>query len=377
MNILCIGDVMIAGEKFEKACQELSIADKIIEVADWETNWDRLQKRRLVIEKRGPAAEPVLPAIQKASKETQLLFVLFAPVSAAAMDTLPDLRLIGASRAGTENVDVSAATERGIVVHNIMGRNAHAVSDFAVGLLLAEVRNIGRAHYAVKTGHWRKDFVNSSFIPELSGKTVGIVGFGHIGRLVARKLSGFEVSVLVYDPFVADELMARYNAHKVSREVLFAKADFVTIHARLTEETQGLVGADELKRMKPTAILINTARAGLVDEEALYEALKTKKIAGAALDVFWTEPLPEGSRWLELDNVTLSSHIAGTTADALNNSPYLLTRDVNKLLTGDSPEFVVNREVLDHPGVQEWLRSVKQSCEPGMDPIGDLPADPG
>jgi D-3-phosphoglycerate dehydrogenase len=141
---------------------------------------------------------------------------------------------------------------------------------------------------------------------------------------------------------------------------LFAEADFVTVHARLTEETQGLVGADELNRMKPTAVLINTARAGLIDEEALYVALKTKKIAGAALDVFWIEPLAEDSRWLALDNVTLTSHIAGTTADALNNSPYLLTRDVNQLLTGGSAEFVVNPEVLDHPKLRQWLESLRK-----------------
>jgi D-3-phosphoglycerate dehydrogenase len=360
MNILCIGDVMIPGEQFARACQELSVANPRVEVADWETNWDRLQNRRLAIEKHGPDAEPVLAEIQRAHQGTEMLFVLFAPVSAAAMDTLPNLRLIGASRAGTENVDVPAATERGIVVHNIMGRNAQAVSDFAVALLLAEARNIARAHHAIKTGQWRKNFVNSDFVPELSGKTVGIIGFGHIGRLVAKKLSGFEVNVLVYDPFVADEVTAQYYAHKVSKEVLFGEADFVTVHARLTEETQGLVGADELNRMKPTAILINTARAGLIDEAALYDALKSRKIAGAALDVFWIEPLAEDSRWLELDNVTLTSHIAGTTADALNNSPYLLTRDVNKLLTGESAEFVVNPEVLDHPRLREWLQSLQK-----------------
>lgn len=360
MNILCIGDVMIQGKLFQKACAELKIKNRKIEVTDWETDWDKLQKRRLIIEKQGPEAEPVLPAVLQADKKTEILLVLFAPVSDKTMEALPNLRLIGACRAGIENLDIRAATQRGIIVHNVMGRNAHAVSDFAIGLLLAEVRNIGRAFYAMKTNVWRKNYLNSDFIPELTGKTVGIVGFGHIGRLVARKLSGFDLKILVFDPFVANEKVNKYKAVKVSKEELFSQSDFICVHARLVEDTKGLVGAKELNLMKPTAVLINTARAELIDEEALYHALKNKKIAGAALDVFWTEPLPENSQWLQLDNVTLTPHIAGTTADALMNSPFLLTRDVNKLLMGEKPDFIVNPEVLDNPEAQAWLRSIER-----------------
>ena len=124
MKILCIGDAMIPGEQFKKACGEFSGHGHALTVADWESNWDLLQSRRLVIEKQGPAAEPVLPMIQRADQETEMLLVLFAPVPASAMDALPNLRLIGAARAGLENVEVQAATERGILVHHIMGRNA-------------------------------------------------------------------------------------------------------------------------------------------------------------------------------------------------------------------------------------------------------------
>ena len=358
MKILCIGDVMIPGEQFRQACGEIAVPGREVAAVDWETDWDRLQNRRLVIEKQGPEAEPVLPQILSADKETEMLLVLFAPVSAAAMDALPRLRLVGAARAGLENVDVAAATKRGIVVHNIMGRNAHAVSDFAVGLLFAEARNIARAHHAVKSGTWQKTFPNSEVIPEITGKTLGIVGFGYIGQLVAKKLSGYDLTVLVYDPFVSDAALAKAGAAKVTKEELFSRADFVSIHARLTDENKGMVGRAEISLMKPTAILVNTGRAGLVNEDALYEALKEKRIAGAALDVFWTEPLPDGSRWRGLDNVTLTTHIAGTTADALRNSPYLLARDVNALLTGGEPRFIANREVLDHPDVKDWLEKL-------------------
>jgi D-3-phosphoglycerate dehydrogenase len=313
----------------------------------------------LVIEKQGPDAEPVLPIIQHADKETEILLVLFAPVPAGAMEALPNLRLIGAARAGMENVDVQAATERGIFVHHIMGRNAHAVSDFAIGLLIAEARNIARAHLAITQGTWRKSFVNSNVIPEFRGKTLGLVGFGYIGQLVAKKIAGFDMNILVYDPFVTNDVAASYNARKVTKEELFTQADFVSVHARLAEDTKGLIGKDEFRLMKPTAIFINTARAGLIDEDALYDALKEQRIAGAALDVFPTEPLPENSRWLELDNVTLTTHIAGTTADALNNSPFLLVRDINKLLTGRTPSFLMNPEVLEHPKANEWLASLR------------------
>lgn len=359
MKILCIGDVMIPSTRFEAACSELNMPGSAIQATDWETDWDHLQNRRLLIEQQGPTAEPVLPEITGADPLTEMLFILFAPVSAAAMDALPSLRLIGASRAGLENIDVAAATERGIIVHNVMGRNAHAVSDFAIGLMFAEARNIGRAHAAIKAGQWRKSYANSDFLPEISGKTLGIVGFGYIGSLVAKKLAGFDLDILVYDPFVSDEALAAAGARRATKEELFSNADFVSVHARLTPETEGLVGPDEIACMKPTAIFINSGRAGLVNEDALYAALKERRIGGAALDVFWKEPLAEDSRWLALDNVTLTPHIAGTTADALNNSPFLLTRDVELLLSGEKPRFIVNPEVLDHPAAREWLAGIR------------------
>jgi D-3-phosphoglycerate dehydrogenase len=349
---------MIPGENFRKACDELVVKEKEIAVKDWESDAIKLQDRRLVIEKKGPDAEPVLPIIQNADKGTEMLLVLYAPVSADAMDAMPSLRLVGAARAGQENVDVAAATERGIIVHNIMGRNSQAVSDFAIGLLFAEARNIARAHHGIKQGTWRKKFVNSEFIPEIMGKTLGLVGFGYIGRLVAQKLVGFKLKVLVHDPFVSEESLREFGAVKVSKEELFKQADFVSVHARLTDSTKGLIGKDVLSLMKPTAILINTARAGLIDEDALFEVLKNRQIGGAALDVHSSEPLGETSRWLELDNVTLTTHIAGTTAEALSNSPYLLVRDINKLLAGESPQFILNPRVLDHPKAKAWLSSL-------------------
>jgi len=359
MEVLCIGDVMIPGNTIGEAAKKLKLKNLKIDIKDWETDWNRLQDRRLVIEKQGPSVEPVVPQILDAHKNTEILMVLFCPVSKEAIDTLPNLKLIGALRAGLENVDVKYATEKGIVVQNIKGRNAQAVSDFAIGLILAEARNIARSYYAIKNGQWRKNFVNSEMIPELQGKTIGLVGFGFIGRLVAQKLSGFEVDILVFDPYVSEDEVKTYRAKKVTLEDLLKNSDFVSLHTRLSEETKNIIGERELSLMKKSAYLINTARAGLIKEEALFNALKDKKIAGAALDVFWEEPIGKNSRWLELDNVTLTSHIAGTTREALTKSPYLLVEDINKLIENKEPKFVVNPEVLQRSEIKKWLEEIR------------------
>lgn len=354
MKIVTIGDAMIPGEKFSEAAEQLG--NNQLVTTNWENNWDELQKRRLVIEQEGPGIEGV-PAEFAENKDADMILGLFAPFSAESMDQLENLKLIGVARAGTENVDIEAATERGIIVTHIMGRNAHAVSDFAIGLMLNEARNIARAHYSIKNGEWRKDFSNSSYIPELYGKTIGLVGFGYIGRLVAEKLQGFNVDVKVYDPYI--DSIDLPNAQLVDKETVFREADFVSVHARLTEENHHLVGEEALSLMKPTAYLINAARSGLVDTDALARALSEKKIAGAGIDVFDVEPIPEDHPLLELDNVTLTTHIAGTTTDVLAQSPYLLVDEVKRILGGEKTSWIKNPEVLEQPSVKTWIQSLK------------------
>ena len=359
MKIKCIGDVMITDDKFVREAKKLSIDEIDISSGNWEMDWDDLQDRRLVIEQNGPGAEEVVGEIKEADDGTEMLLVLYCPVSEEAIKSLPNLKLIGAARAGLENIDVEAATENGVIVEHVMGRNAHAVSDFSIGLMLGESRNIARSHKAVKNNWWRKDFPNSDFIPEMEGKKIGLVGFGYIGQLVAKKLSGFDVEILAYDPYKSAERVKELGATKVEKEELFKNADFVSVHARLSEDNEGMIGEKELNLMKETSYFINTARAGLIDEDALYNVLKEGKIAGAGLDVFWKEPLEEGSRWLELDNVTVTPHIAGTTTGALNKSPRLLVEDINRLIEGEEPKFLVNPEVLEQKEVKEWLESLR------------------
>lgn len=361
MKAILLGDAMIHGEGFEKAWKKyLNAYGNDIIVGDWETDWDKLQYRRLEVEKRGPEIEVVDEIIEKEGKDADVLMGLFVPVSSKVMDAMPNLRIVGVSRAGLENVNVAEATKRGILVFNVQGRNAHAVSDFAVGMMLAECRNIARAHYAIKNGTWRKTFANSDAIPELGGRTVGLIGFGNIGRLVAKKLSGFEVNILVYDPYTSEEDIKSIGATKVELDELMKNSDFVSVHARLTDQNRGMIGEREISLMKETAYFINTGRAGLVDQKALAKALREKKIMGAALDVFTTEPIEPDSEFLTLDNVTLTTHIAGTTTDALTNSPYLLTEDVAKFLNSDKARFIVNKEVLENAEFQAWLEKIRK-----------------
>lgn len=360
LRALLLGDAMIPAPGFVNAWGKyMGAFGDIAFAGEWEPSWDNLQYRRLEVEKNGPEIEPADPLVLEHGKKCNVLAGLFVPVSSKVIDAMPDLRIVGLSRAGLENINVAKATERGILVFNIMGRNSHAVSDFAIGLMLAECRNIARAHYAIKNGTWRKTFANSDNVPELNGKTIGLVGFGFIGSLVAKKLSGFDANVIVYDPWADPARVAASGAKLVELEELFRTADFVSLHARLTDDNKKMVNAKLLGLMKPTAYLINTSRAGLVDQDALAEALRDKKIQGAALDVFTTEPLPADSPFLELDNVTLTTHIAGTTSDALTNSPFLLFEDIAKLFKGEEPNFIVNKEVLLREDFKAWLASVK------------------
>ena len=358
---LLLGDVMIPASGFAQAWEKhLAPYGDVFFAGDWETDYPKLQDRRLKVEQNGPEIEPCEPLVLEHGKDASALMGLFIAVSSKVMDAMPNLRIVGVSRAGLENVNLEEATRRGILVFNVMGRNAHAVSDFAVGMMLAECRNIARAHHSIMNGQWKKkEFVNYNYIPELHGKTVGLVGFGNIGSLVAKKLSGFDANVIVYDPYTSAERIEAAGCRKVEIEELFKTSDFISIHARLTEQNKRMINAELIGMMKPTAYFINTGRSGLVDQDALIAALRDHKIMGAALDVFDTEPLDPASPYRELDNVTLTTHIAGTTADALTNSPFLLMEDIANFLKDGNGRFIVNREVLENEEFKAWLASVR------------------
>jgi len=343
MKLLTIGDLFLPDSLLREVIQPRLPAG--LELATWQ--WDtggleNLQRHNLACEQNGPEAVDIPDGLLDAVAETDLLFTQFCPISRAVLEAAKNLKLVAVGRTGVQNVDVAAATELGIPVLNTPGRNAHAVAEYTIGMILAEMRNIGRAHAALKQGEWRKQYLNDASVPEMPGRTVGLVGFGQIGRLIVQKMAGFETEFLVYDPYVPAEALDELGCRKVELEELMAAADFVSIHAKLTEETRHLIHAGNLARMKPTAYFINTARAELVDEGALVKVLQEGKIAGAALDVYMHEPPAADDPLLALDNVTLSPHQAGVTADAYRTTARLFVENLSALWNGGTPRNLLN-----------------------------------
>lgn len=360
MKAILSGDPMITSEMFKPA-YEKHVKKFFGEMAmgDFETDWSALQDRRLKVEQQGPEIEVVPDIVLNEGKDAELLAGLFVPVSSRLMDAMPKLRIVGLARAGKENINLAEATKRGILAFNVMGRNAEAVSDFAVGLMLAESRNIAKAHNSIKNKGWQKEFSNVDFVPQLKGKKIGIAGFGYIGRLVAQKLQGWDLEVLVYDAYTPEEDIKAANCTPVDKETLFRESDFISIHLRLVEGTKGWASKEYIDMMKPTSYIVNTGRSGLIDMNYLYDALKNKRIAGAGLDVFDEEPIDVNSPFIDLDNVTLTTHIAGTTTEVLTGSPYLLFEDIERFLSGKKASYILNPEVLENPDFKNWLAGVK------------------
>jgi D-3-phosphoglycerate dehydrogenase len=356
MKILGVGDPVIPeGTMQEIFRQQDRLKGEFRKIGWGVDDQAQLQQLRSIYEDKGPGAVPPPRHILQQAAGTQILVVHFTPVSEQIIAGLPELKIIGVARAGVENIDVQAADRRGVLVFNVTGRNAEAVSDFTIGLMLAESRNIARSHAALREGNWRKQFVNTSYSGVLRGKTVGLVGYGQIGRLAARKLMGFGVGIVVYDPYTPASAILEDGCKPTGIGELFRKSDFISLHARLTAENRQFIDADLIAQMKSSAYLINTARAGLVDQRALITALEEKRIGGAALDVFEHEPLPRNSPLRKLDNVTLTSHLAGVTQDTYRLSMELLYKNLADFLENGRQDHLVNPAAGKQPGLQDWL----------------------
>ena len=360
MKIVGIGDPIIPEDTMEELFRQQSRLKGDFHKASWGvSDLAQLQRLRSRYEEKGPGAVPAPTHILEQAADAQILLVHFTPLCAEIISRLPELKMIGAARAGVENIDVKSADNQGVLVFNVTGRNAEAVSDFTIGLMLAESRNIARSHAGLLQGTWRKQFVNTPFSGVFRGKTVGLVGYGQVGRLVARKLKGFGMRIMVYDPYASAEMIRQDGCQTAPLITLFRESDFISLHARLTAETQKLVNAELIAKMKPNAYLINTARAGLVDHDALIEALDKEHIGGAALDVFELEPLPADSPLLKLDNVTLTSHLAGVTQDTYRLSMELLYKNLADFLENGIQDNLINPSAADRPDVQDWLAGLR------------------
>lgn len=266
----------------------------------------------------------------------------YSVFSERLLAALPELRLISVLGTGTDNIDLAACNARGVIVTNCPGAATASVAELTFALMLAVARGVPRADREVRAGVW-------AHLPsfELRGKVLGIVGLGLIGQAVARLGHAFDMPVIAWSFHDDPERAARIGVEMVSLEELLRRADVVSIHLRNSPEARELIGSRELGLMKPSAVLINTARAAIVDDAALLAALREKRIAGAGLDVFRQEPLPGGSPWAELDNVVLTPHAGAVTAEASARLAAMPVENILNFAAGH-PTHVVNPVALEH-----------------------------
>lgn len=246
------------------------------------------------------------------------------------------LKVISKYGVGVDNIDIEAATARGIAVTNTPAANNDAVADLAFGLMLALARRIPEADRETKAGNWKKIIGISVW-----RKKLGVIGLGKIGRQVVKRARGFEMDILGYDVYQDEDFASEYGVKYVSLETLLKESDYITIHTPLNDATRGLIGSKELEMMKEDAFLINTSRGGIIDERALYEALKSNKIKGAALDAYEKEP-PEDSPLKELYNIIMTSHNGAYTEEAIANMGIQAAQNLIDVLEGREVENKIN-----------------------------------
>ena len=274
----------------------------------------------------------------EAAKDCEAILVRILPISKKLIDSCPNLKVVAKHGVGVDNIDLEACRAKGIKVVNTPGANSRSVAEYTMALILSCAKQIPKMASAYKNGNLKaKD--STSFV-EISGKTLGVLGLGKIGREVANMASkGFGMKVLVYDPFIKS-LDLDFTLVE-DKDEIFKEADYISIHSPLTEDTRHSVGKRELDLMKETAYLVNCSRGPIINEDELIEALKNKKIAGAGLDVTEKEPLDPSSELFKLENVIVTNHIAATTKEAMDEMVLRAARGLDDVLESREPEYLI------------------------------------
>jgi D-3-phosphoglycerate dehydrogenase len=343
MKILVAGDRHVLSRLMIEALEQELGEDLEISTLDFPWPVEPAGKIAEVEEASGSEEEVI-----EAADGAEVIVTQLAPITERVLSSLDELKLVVCTRGGPVNVNIDAASERGVAVCYAPGRNAPAAAEYALGLMLAAMKRIPDAHTSLSNGEWRGEFYayEENGI-ELDGATVGLVGFGAIGSRVARVLSAFGSDVLVYDPFVDDAKVEEAGGRKAELDELLESSKVVSIHARLTDETRGMIGADQIARMPEGSVLVNTARGGLLDYDALYDALESGHLKAAALDVYAEEPPPEGSRLFEVPNLVLSPHIAGATRETAYRAASIAAEEVGRYARGEELKNVANRDAVN------------------------------
>lgn len=279
------------------------------------------------------------PALLAALADANAILVRSATkVDAEAIAAAPKLQVIARAGVGLDNVDIKSATTAGVMVVNAPTSNIISAAELTVGHILSLARHIPAAHSALAQGEWKRSAYTGT---ELYEKTVGIIGLGRIGALIAARLQAFGVEVIAYDPYITAARAQQLGVQTVTLDELLEQSDFITIHMPKTPETTGMIGAEQLAKMKPTAYVVNVARGGLIDEDALHDALVAKTIAGAGLDVFVQEP-PKESPLLALSNVVVTPHLGASTDEAQEKAGISVAKSVRLALAGELVPDAVN-----------------------------------
>ncbi|MCR5783776.1 MAG: 2-hydroxyacid dehydrogenase [Clostridia bacterium] len=283
----------------------------------------------------------------EAVSDADLLIVHLCPVNEDLLDAAKNLKAVLSCRGGTENIDLEAAAKRGIIVASNPAHNANAVAEYTIGLMICETRNIARADAALKNGIWREKYPNTeNTIREISDMTVGIIGCGSVGRLVAEKLSAFRCRILICDPYVDESAFDILNYEFADLDTLLRESDIITLHAR---SDSYILDFKQFELMKPTAYIINTARSKMINPDALKNALDNNRIMGAAIDVFESEPnIPDFYR--QYDNITLTNHRGGDTINSYSDSPVFAINNYKRYTEGKKLRFWMNRDLMKQYG---------------------------
>ncbi len=292
------------------------------------------------------APPPKKVIIEKAKNVDALATLLSDKIDAEVFDAAPKLKIVSQLAVGFDNIDIPEATKRGIYVTNTPEVLTDTTADFAWTLLMAVARRVAEADKYVRTGQWKVGWHPAMLTGrDVFGTTIGIVGAGRIGYAMAKRAIGFDMKILFYDVIPRPE-MQKLGAKSVDLETLLKQADFVTIHVPLMKETHHLINEQRLKLMKKTAYIINNSRGPVVDEKALYKALKEKWIAGAGLDVFEQEPTPMDNPLLKLDNIVVAPHISSASLETRSRMAEMVAGNLVDFFEGKKPPNLVNQDVL-------------------------------
>lgn len=302
----------------------------------------------------GPDRVALLAAVPEADA---ILVRSATTIDAEVLAVAAKLKIVGRAGVGLDNVDIPAATERGVMVVNAPTSNIHSAAEHAVALLMSAARQVPAADKTLRANTWKRSSFNGT---EILGKTVGVVGLGRIGQLFAQRLAAFETNIIAYDPYLPAARAAQLGIELVDIDELVERADFISVHLPKTKETAGLINAERLAKAKPGVIIVNAARGGLIDEDALYNALVAGQVHAAGLDVFNSEPCTD-SRLFELDNVVVTPHLGASTAEAQDRAGTDVAKSVLLALAGEFVPDAVN--VSGGPVGEEvspWLELVRK-----------------